>query len=98
MEMDISIGILIIFPLGATFVGFVYLRMFYNHRTIPSLVAGLLWVIYSIYEFLMYMRILCTGECNIRIDLLIIYPILIASSLLATGLYFYKKRKLTHTE
>jgi len=30
-----------------------------------------------------------------RIDLLIIYPILIVLPLLATGLYFYKKRKLT---
>ncbi len=69
--------------------------MFYKLKAIFSLIAGLLWVAYSIYEFLMYMRILCTGECNIRIDLLVIYPLLIVASLLATGFYYYRKRKLS---
>ena len=94
--MDITLGIFIVFPIGATFIGFVYLRMFYKLKAILSLIAGLFWVTYSIYEFLIYIRILCTGECNIRIDLIIIYPLLVVVSLLATVLYYYKKRKLNN--
>lgn len=25
------------------------------------------WVVYAGYEWLMYLRVLCTGECNIRV-------------------------------
>ncbi len=94
--MDIALGVFIIFPLGAAFIGFIYLRMSYKIKAIFSFITGLLWVAYSIYEYLIYLRILCTGECNIRIDLLIIYPLLIVASLVATGLYYYKKRKLSN--
>lgn len=40
-----------------------------------STIAGL-WGLYAVYESLMKARILCSGECNIRIDLLAIYPVL----------------------
>jgi hypothetical protein len=93
--MYIVLSMLIVFPLGATIVGAFYLRMYLKVKASPSLVTGSLWVIYSIYEFLIYERILCTGECNIRVDFLIIYPMLLVFSLIASGLYFYKKKKLS---
>jgi len=96
--MDIALGVIIIFPVGATIIGLMYLRMFYKLKMKSSLVSAVLWIIYSIYELLIYMRILCTGECNIRIDLLIIYPTLIVSSLLASFIYFRIKRKLSIAE
>jgi len=96
--MDIALGIFIIFPLGAALIGIIYLRMSYKLKAIFSFITGLLWVAYSIYEYLMYVRILCTGECNIRVDLLVIYPLLIVASLLATSLYYNKKRKLRNAE
>jgi hypothetical protein len=34
-------------------------------------------MVYSLYEFGMKHRWLCSGECNIRIDLLLIYPVLV---------------------
>jgi hypothetical protein len=40
-------------------------------------VAAVLWLLYVVYESLMYTRVLCSGECNIRVDLLLIYPILL---------------------
>lgn len=89
-------GFFIIFPSGAAFIGFIYLRMFYKIKAVFSLITGLLWISYSIYEYLMYSRILCTGECNIRIDLFIIYPLFIVASLLATDFYYYIKRKLSN--
>ncbi len=40
------------------------------------IVAGV-WAFYAVYEYLMKRRLLCSGECNIRIDLLVIYPFLL---------------------
>ena len=48
------------------------------------LVLALLWIAYSGYEYLMYTRVLCSGECNIRVDLLLIYPMLLGSTLWVT--------------
>jgi len=44
-------------------------------------VAACLWALYGGYEYLIHLRILCSGECNIRVDLLLIYPLLLAFSL-----------------
>ena len=85
-----------IFPFGATVIGGLYLRMFFKLRVTTCSVTGTLWILYSIYEYLIYARILCSGECNIRIDLLLIYPLLIALSLVSTFLYYRKKAKLTN--
>ncbi len=54
--------------------------------------AAILWVIYGMYEWMMYARILCSGDCDIRMDLLIIYPILLLVSL--TALIVYGPRAL----
>ena len=48
-----------------------------------TLVTGVLWLLYAFYELAMKRRILCTGECNIRVDLLLIYPVLALLSLVA---------------
>jgi hypothetical protein len=42
-----------------------------------AVVAAVSWVGYAGYEYLMIARVLCSGECNIRVDLLLIYPLLI---------------------
>jgi hypothetical protein len=46
-------------------------------------VAALTWLLYTAYEYAIYRRWLCSGECNIRIDLLLAYPVLILLSLAA---------------
>jgi hypothetical protein len=50
-----------------------------NRRGI--LVLAMFWVAYALYEYLMFTRILCSGECNIRVDLLLIYPALLGCTL-----------------
>jgi hypothetical protein len=45
--------------------------------------AALAWLLYLPYELGMKWRLLCSGECNIRIDLLGIYPALAVLSALA---------------
>ena len=55
-----------------------------------------LWALYALYEYLMYRRVLCSGECNIRVDLLIIYPMLLSVTILTavrvTKLLWQRKR------
>ena len=43
------------------------------------------WLGYALYEVLMVRRVLCSGECNIRVDLLLIHPALIGGTLWALG-------------
>lgn len=50
-------------------------------------ITAILWLFYGVYEWLMYARILCSGDCDIRIDLLFIYPILLLASLATLIVY-----------
>lgn len=44
--------------------------------------AGTAWLLYGVYELGMRARILCSGECNIRIDLFVVYPMLLLATLI----------------
>ena len=54
--------------------------------------VGVVWLLYAIYETGMRQRWLCGGECNIRIDLLLIYPLLLAG-LVAAGIGLLRARR-----
>lgn len=45
--------------------------------------AAVAWLAYAGYETLMARRVFCSGECNIRIDLLLLYPALFVLSVAA---------------
>ncbi len=47
-------------------------------------VFSFLWLSYAVYEYFMYTRVFCSGECNIRIDLLLICPLLLGGTLWLT--------------
>jgi hypothetical protein len=53
-----------------------------TRRRIVWIAAGA-WALYGVYEMLMERRVLCSGECNIRVDLLLLYPALLALSVAA---------------
>jgi len=57
----------------------------YRRRRVLVCVAAIAWLVYAVYETAMARRILCSGECNIRVDLLLIYPLLLALSLAAVA-------------
>jgi hypothetical protein len=57
------------------------------------LVAALAWVAYFPYEQAMKMRILCSGECNIRVDLLLFYALLALLSVLALVAFIRHARR-----
>jgi len=60
-----------------------FIALWWWSRSKTAITAAIAWAAYSGYEHLMFARILCTGECNIRVDLLLIYPLLFLISLLA---------------
>jgi hypothetical protein len=71
------LSIFIRFPLAALLVSGVFVFLFlHTRKTLPGVVAAL-WALYAVYEYLMHTRVLCSGECNIRVDLLLIYPVLL---------------------
>ena len=52
-------------------------------RSRAALVMAALWAIYALLEFGNKARITCSGECNIRVDLLVIAPGLLLGSAIA---------------
>ena len=63
---------------------------FIKRRTLIG-ISALLWLGYAIYESLMKARVLCSGECNIRVDLLLITPVLWILTIAAI-IQFFRRR------
>jgi hypothetical protein len=76
-------AILIEYPFVAAAIGllFIALARWAGRRMV--LAVGLIWLAYAAYETGMQRRWLCSGECNIRIDLLLIYPLSLVTSTVA---------------
>ena len=70
---------------------FFYLHSVFRARLI--LVTAISWLAYVPYEYGMKLRLLCTGECNIRVDLLLIYAVLVALSLASAVVFALNRRK-----
>lgn len=84
--MDRLLGImsiLIEYPIVAAAIGVVLLGLGRRTRRRVAVGAGITWLLYGLYEFGMKQRWLCSGECNIRIDLLVIYPVLLIGLVVA---------------
>jgi len=62
-------------------------------RKTAFVLAGSLWLLYALYEYLMYRRVLCSGDCNIRVDLLLIYPVLLVVTLAAAWRLFRSRQR-----
>jgi formate hydrogenlyase subunit 3/multisubunit Na+/H+ antiporter MnhD subunit len=71
------------YPLIAAMIGLLLLGLGRATRRRTAVAMGVLWLLYAVYETGMHERWLCRGECNIRIDLLAIYPVLLVGSLAA---------------
>lgn len=79
-------------PLLAAVPGVILLGLGLRARRTTAIVGGVLWLLYALYETGMKQRWLCSGECNIRVDLLLIYPLLLLS-LVAAGVSLLRARK-----
>lgn len=75
-----TMAVLIEEPLLAVVPCVVFLVLFAVSRKFLILAPALAWLVYLPYEYAMKLRILCSGECNIRVDLLLLYPALLIVS------------------
>lgn len=67
-------------PWVAGVVGLAFGAGYAARRRRSLAVMAVLWLCYCAYEYGMKFRILCSGECNIRVDLLLIWPALAIGS------------------
>ena len=86
-------AILIAFPVLALAPAALFAILFFASRTRLTLITAMSWLAYVPYEYAMKLRLLCTGECNIRVDLLLIYTFLIALSLVSLVAFAIERRK-----
>lgn len=77
--------------LVALAVGLLFLGLWFGTRLPGSVLAAVCWLLYAPYEYLMYSRVLCSGECNIRVDLLLFWPLLLLVSLAVPVRYFIRR-------
>jgi hypothetical protein len=76
------LAIFIGFPWLALIPAFVFAVLGHRSGRVVPWIAAVTWLLYTAYEMAMKRRILCSGECNIRVDLLLLYPILIVLSII----------------
>ncbi len=95
MEFGIVLGLFIAWPILALVPSTVFTVMYLHCRSLPILLAALAWMAYFAYEQAIKIRLICSGECNIRVDLLLFYPLLLLLSILAVVAYFkaWRQRK-----
>ena len=91
MDIGLILGLFIQLPALALVpaAGFAY--GFVRCGRLIVLITSITWLAYFAYEQAMRLRILCSGECNIRVDLLLLYPALAALS--AVALYVHWKAR-----
>ena len=77
------LGIFVAAPWLALLPAVLFVVLYRRRPVRPALVGAIAWLTYFLYEEGMRRRILCSGECNIRVDLLLIYPVLLVISAVA---------------
>jgi hypothetical protein len=95
MDIGVILGVFIGWPFLALIPAAFFAAMYLRCRRAVVLLAALAWLAYFPYEQAMKLRILCSGECNIRVDLLLLYPLLALLSLAAVVAYVRRARTAT---
>jgi hypothetical protein len=81
MDFYRLMAVLMEYPSLALAPAVVFFLLFLVSKNRLIATTAFFWIAYLLYEYGMKFRILCSGECNIRIDLLVIYPALMLASL-----------------
>ena len=76
-------AIFIVFPYFALFPALLFIWLYLKTQSKLCRLSAWLWGLYAVYESGIKLELLCDAECNIRIDLLLIYPLLVLLSLFA---------------
>ena len=80
-------------PLLAAAIGLLLVALGrWTHRRL-AMTAGVMWLMYSLWEFAIKQRWLCRGDCDIRADLILIYPVLLLASVAAVVSLLIRPRR-----
>lgn len=77
-----AITLLIRWPWLAAIPAVLFGGAYYCYRKLFMLVAAFSWAAYACYEVSIRLHWLCSGDCSIRIDLLLLYPLLLLVTLI----------------
>ena len=72
-------------PFIAFVISIIFYFIFKKHASKTAFVTVFLWFVYGAYESMLRFGYLCPEGCNIRIDLIVIYPVLLFSSTLVVA-------------
>jgi hypothetical protein len=76
-----------VFAIAAGMMALILLAAAWRRPRLAVIVAAILWLLYAVYERLVATGVLCDANCNIRIDLLLFFPILLIATLYARRSY-----------
>ncbi|TCB80735.1 hypothetical protein [Acinetobacter sp. ANC 4173] len=81
-----------IFGIACIFlIGYLIIRNFSHQHSAKYLgLTAILWLLYALWEFLVQLK---SPDANIRIDLLIIWPVIFMLTFVSTLLLFFKSEK-----
>jgi hypothetical protein len=75
--------ILILHPYLALIPAVLFGIIYFKFRDKITGLTAIFWLLYFIYETLNLLRITCSGDCDIRADIFLIYPILLIFSVIS---------------
>lgn len=75
------------FSIAGALIGLGHIVVAFQRFRVSLIVAAALWLLYAIYEWHVANGVLCTESCNIRVDLVLLLPILIVASAYARNSY-----------
>jgi hypothetical protein len=76
-----------IFAIAAGMMAVIHLVAGWQRPRLGVIVAAILWLLYAVYERLVATGVLCDANCNIRVDLLLFFPILLIATFYAYRSY-----------
>jgi len=69
-----------VFAIAAGMMAVILLVAGVQRPRLAVIVAAILWLLYAVYERLVATGVLCDANCNIRVDLVLFFPILLIAT------------------
>ena len=88
-----TMAVFIEHPLLAAVIGLLLVALGRSVHRGLAMTVGVMWLMYSLWEFAIKQRWLCRGDCDIRVDLIFIYPVLLVGSVAALVSLLIKPRR-----
>jgi hypothetical protein len=76
-----------VFAIAAGMMAVILLVAGWQRPRLAVFVAAILWLLYAVYERLVATGVLCDADCNIRVDLVLFFPILLIATFCAYRAY-----------